>query len=165
MHHVVPNSVSESRRFRHALGSFVTGVAIVTAKPGDAAPVGMTINSFSSVSLDPPLVLWSLRREAWSYDRFRNAGHFVVNVLAAHQDGLAKQFARPVDDRFEGVDFTCNAHGAPCLSSSIACFECVTENTIDAGDHVIFIGRVENFTHSDDIPLVFCRGNLSSFRG
>lgn len=153
-------SAFDPKAFRRALGCFPTGVAVVTAKPASQPPVGITINSFASVSLSPPLVLWSLRRDAPSKDAILDADHFVVNVLDAHQLELARRFARPADDKFQGVETASNEWGAPCITGCVARFECRILSNFDGGDHIIFLGKVERFHHSDAAPLVFWQGNF-----
>lgn len=144
-----------SRDLRQALARFVTGVAIVTAADPDGAPLGLTINSFSSVSLDPPLVLWSLSHRSSSRAAFLAARHFAVNVLGAGQQDLSASFARPLADRFLGVDWRPGFGGAPVLAGCIATFECAAAGHIPAGDHLILLGRVERYQHRPGAPLVF----------
>jgi 3-hydroxy-9,10-secoandrosta-1,3,5(10)-triene-9,17-dione monooxygenase reductase component len=143
--------------FRQALGQFPTGVTVVTATNGDH-PVGMTANSFSSVSLDPPLVLWSLQRRAPSLPSFKAAGCFAVNVLATHQKKLCRHFSTPREDKFTDVEHRRGQNGCPLVEGAIARFECRTENIIEAGDHLIFLGRVERAMHRDGEPLIFSTG-------
>lgn len=145
--------------FRRALGSFPTGVTVVTARAPSGETVGVTANSFNSVSLDPPLVLWSLDKEARSLTAFRTAGFFAVNVLGADQLELSKHFARRQDDKFDSVEVDSGAGGCPLLTGCVARFQCRTEQTIDGGDHVIFVGRVLEFDHDTEAPaLAFYRG-------
>lgn len=148
----------DRRALRHALGHFATGVAVVTTRTDAGKLEGLTANSFSSVSLDPPLVLWCLRRDAASAPGFTAAGAFAVNVLAAHQHALSRHFATPAPDKFAGLRHAAGLHGCPLLADSLAHFECRTENAVDAGDHVIFIGRVLRLSHRDGEPLIFSAG-------
>lgn len=152
----------DTRAFRNALGCFPTGVVVITAKPEGRSPVGLTVNSFASVSLDPPLVLWSLRRDAPSKEAILEADHFVVNVLDEDQLDLARHFAKPATDKFDGVNIVANSWGAPYLANSVARFECKILDCINGGDHVIFLGKVEYFTHSAGTPLVFYHGMFAS---
>lgn len=157
----IPSAMSfDSRRFRDALGCFPTGVAIVTTSDANGKPVGLTCNSFSSVSLEPPLVLWSLRTTSKSVATFQNAGAFVINVLAEDQNILSNRFASSsIVNKFEGVSVSSGLHGIPIINACLASFECTTFAQYDAGDHVIFIGRVERFEHAGRAdPLVFYRG-------
>lgn len=146
---------SAARDLRQALARFVTGVAIVTAADPDGTPFGLTINSFSSVSLDPPLVLWSLSCRSSRREAFLAAGHFAVNVLGAGQQELSARFAHPLEDRFGGVEWSSGLGGAPVLAGCIAAFECAAAGHIPAGDHLILLGRVERFEHRPGTPLVF----------
>lgn len=148
----------DTRDFRRALGCFATGVAVITTRDGGGRPAGLTINSFTSVSLDPPLVLWSLSRHAASLPAFHDSEFFAVNVLAADQLDLSRRFARPSSDKFAGLGFVDGLGGVPLLDGTAACFECRTRHRYDGGDHVIFLGRVERYAHSDREPLVFGRG-------
>lgn len=146
------------RDLRRALGVFATGVTIVTARDRQDRPVGLTANSFSSVSLTPPLVLWSQSRHAPSHSRFQGARHFVVNVLAADQIELSRRFATRHEDKFAGVEHVMGDCGAPVLRGVAAYFECRKEFEYDGGDHVIFVGRVLRYAHTSKAPLLFCHG-------
>jgi flavin reductase (DIM6/NTAB) family NADH-FMN oxidoreductase RutF len=148
----------DRRDFRRALGQFATGVTVVTARTTDGRKVGVTVNSFSSVSLDPPLVLWSLSRQAPSFADFTHATHFAVNVLAANQHHLSRQFSTPLPDKFSGVEFAEGPAGVPLLSGVNAHFICRNVRQYDGGDHVIFLGEVEDYKYSDGEPLVFHSG-------
>ncbi|HJT00480.1 MAG TPA: styrene monooxygenase/indole monooxygenase family protein [Terriglobales bacterium] len=148
----------DRRDFRRALGQFATGVTVVTARTTDGRKVGVTVNSFSSVSLDPPLVSWSLSRQAPSFSDFTHATHFAVNVLAANQHHLSRQFSTPVPDKFSGVEFVEGPAGVPLLSGVNAHFVCRNVRQYDGGDHVIFLGEVEDYKYSDGEPLVFHSG-------
>ncbi|THU02604.1 flavin reductase family protein [Lampropedia puyangensis] len=136
-----------SRQLRDALGMFATGVTVVTTVDAAGVPVGLTINSFSAVSLEPPLILWSLVNTAGSRDAFLNSKGFVVNVLAAHQHDLAMQFASRSPDRFLNVPITRGTGGLPLLSGALAWFECKRYAEHLAGDHTIFIGQVQRVGH------------------
>lgn len=149
----------DCRAFRDTLGSFATGVTVVTALGEDGQRVGMTISSFNSVSLDPPLILWSLSRTSPNLDAFLRAGHYAVNVLAAGQEDVSNRFAARGDDRFAGVATHEGLGGAPLLDGCCASFECVNAHQYPGGDHVIFVGRVERFTQGEErLPLVFHSG-------
>lgn len=147
--------------FRAALGMFATGVTIVTARSASGEPVGLTANSFNSVSLEPPLVLWSLNQRSMSIGTFRAATHYAVNVLAAGQQDLALRFAAPVDDRWAGVDWRPGVAGAPLIEGAVAHFECFNKSRYDEGDHVIFVGQVEHCDHQPGAaPLLFHGGRF-----
>ncbi len=150
------------RDFRDALGSFATGVTIVTTRGKDGEPVGLTVNSFASVSLEPPLVLWSQSLYAQSLPAFQEASHFVVNVLAADQVELAKRFAGAHDNRFLNVEHIVPDHGAPVIASCAAHFECRNDARYYGGDHIIFLGRVERYAHVRKPTLLFCHGRYMS---
>ncbi len=151
-------SIIEAAHLRQALGRFATGVTIITTAAGEGKLEGLTANSFSSVSLDPPLVLWSLRRSAPSLQSFRDAGCFAVNVLASAQLGLAQHFARSQQDKFDGIAFRSGHGGCPILEGTLATFECSVETATDGGDHVIFIGRVHHAAFREGEPLIFSAG-------
>src|ERR1700704_5874834 len=118
------SSVIDPRDFRNALGTYATGVTIITATGADGKPYGLTCNSFASVSLTPPLVLWSLGMFSQRLSIFQNASHFAVNVLGASQQALAKQFSSSSEDKFTGVEWTAGRGGAPLLKGSVANFQC-----------------------------------------
>ncbi|MFT3663771.1 flavin reductase family protein [Piscinibacter sp.] len=148
-----------SLEFRAALGMFATGVTIVTARGADGVPVGLTANSFNSVSLTPPLVLWSLSRRANSMAAFHAGSHYAINILAADQHALAERFAAKQVDRFAGVAWHEGTAGAPLIEGAAAVFECFNRSRYDEGDHVIFVGEVERCTHRAGAqPLIFHGG-------
>ena len=145
--------------FRAALGMFATGVTIVTARGPGGAPVGLTANSFNSVSLVPPLVLWSLARSAGSMPAFEQGSHYAVNILAAEQHALAERFASKTADRFADVAFSEGAGGAPVIEGAVAVFECFNRSRYEEGDHVIFVGEVERCSLREGAtPLIFHGG-------
>lgn len=147
--------------FRVALGMFATGVTVVTARAANGKLVGLTANSFNSVSLNPPLVLWSLARAAGSMAVFSTGSHYAINVLAADQQALAQRFAAKGVDRWTGVAHTEGVAGAPLLAGAAATFECYNRSRYDEGDHVIFVGEVERCTHRPDAsPLLFHGGRF-----
>jgi flavin reductase (DIM6/NTAB) family NADH-FMN oxidoreductase RutF len=148
----------DSRSLRDALGEFATGVAVVTARSADGAPVGVTINSFASVSLEPPLVLWSLGLSSPSRAVFETCSHYAVNILAADQVELSQRFSQSQEDRFAGLALKVGAGGTPLLSGCSAWFECRNEIRYPGGDHVILVGYVENFRRETKSPLVFHGG-------
>ena len=149
----------DRRDYRRALGQFATGVTVVTARCGDGRRIGVTVNSFSSVSLDPPLVLWSLARQSASLADFTKATHFAVNVLESRQHHLSRQFSTPVPDKFSGVECGEGPSGVPLLGGTIAHFVCRNVRQYDGGDHVIFVGEVEAYKYGEGEPLVFHSGN------
>lgn len=152
-----PTAVS----LRRALGSFATGVTVVTAQ-GKAGDVGVTANSFSSVSLEPPMVLWSLRKASASLAAFTESGAFTVHVLAAHQQTLSDRFARAAGDKFAGLAVKRGVGGAPLIDDCAARFQCRLAFQYDGGDHVILVGEIVEFEHSDHPPLVFHGGRYGA---
>jgi 3-hydroxy-9,10-secoandrosta-1,3,5(10)-triene-9,17-dione monooxygenase reductase component len=150
-----------ARRFRGALGAFATGVTIVTTRDAEGRDVGLTANSFNSVSLEPPMVLWSLAKSARSLPAFLAATHFAVHVLAADQEELSLRFAARGSEKFAGLDLERSAAGVPLLRGCSARFQCRTAFRHEGGDHVIFVGAVESFDHSDHPPLVFHGGRYA----
>ncbi|MFV1366486.1 flavin reductase family protein [Mycolicibacterium elephantis] len=150
------------RDLRRALGQFATGVNVVTARSGDGRPVGMTVNSFSAVSLEPPLVSWCVRREAPSAPAFTAASHFAVHVLDAAHAHIARQFSTPSPDKFAEVDFNDGIADLPVLAGVIAHFECRNMRTVDVGDHIMLIGQIERYAARGGEPLIFHSGGFRS---
>ncbi len=158
-----PGDPGDPRAFRDALGCFSTGVTVITAMDAEGARIGLTANSFSSVSLNPPLVLWSLAQYSPNLPVFQNASHFAINVLGVDQADVAMQFARPVEDRFAGIATETGLGGAPLIKDAVARFQCRNEDRYYGGDHVIFLGAVEAYDTLEREPLVFCGGAFGSF--
>lgn len=150
--------------FRAALGTFPTGVTIVTTADAQGRPVGVTASSFNSVSLDPPLVLWSLAKTSGSLAAFRDSEEFAVHVLSARQEALSNRFAKKGEDKFASVDWTPGAAGVPYLADFAARFRCRTAHQYDGGDHVILVGEVLEFEHRPEPPLVFHGGAYAEAR-
>ena len=144
---------------RRALGRFVTGVTIVTCRDEHGEPVGLTANSFNALSLDPPLVLWSLRQASSTISAFTNASHFAINVLSVDQVDLSRRFARPSSAKFDAGEWTDGQGGAPLLGGCVAVFECRRHSHHAAGDHVLFIGEVERLGGTAATPLVYHAGH------
>jgi len=150
-----------TREFRASLAMFATGVTIVTARTPAGELIGLTANSFNSVSLEPPLVLWSLAQAAASLASFRTGSHYAINVLAAEQKALAERFALKGADRWQGVESVPGVGGAPLLAGAAATFECFNRSRYDEGDHVIFVGEVERCTwRPGATPLLFHGGRF-----
>ncbi|WP_257549384.1 flavin reductase family protein [Sphingopyxis sp. DBS4] len=147
--------------FRNALGSFATGVTIVTTCDKAGQDCGLTANSFNSVSLDPPMVLWSLARDSLSMEAFRDSEYFAVHVLAADQEPLSNGFARRGADKFAGLTPDRGAGNVPLLAGCAARFQCRTAYRYEGGDHVIFVGEVIAFDHDDRAPLLFHGGRYA----
>ncbi len=152
----------DTRHFRNALSQFATGVTVITTRLDDGRFFGLTASSFNSVSLDPPLVLWSLSQSASSLPVFTDNSHYVINVLSAEQAPLAERFAQRIDNRFEGVAFDLSHTGLPILHGAAAWFECHNRSRYPEGDHVIFVGEVERCNVLPQAALVFHNGRFVS---
>ena len=148
----------DSKELRTALGAFATGVTVVTARDPRGAPIAMTANSFSSVSLEPPLVLWSVNRAHDIADAFIEADHYAAHVLTHDQEDFANHFAGERTDKFDGIAYDTGLHGLPLLRDCCARFLCRTEQRYDGGDHVILLGRVLDMDVNAQEPLVFHGG-------
>lgn len=151
-------NIIDSKTLRKTLGAFTTGVTVITTLGEDGKRYGVTANSFSSVSLDPPLILWSQSVASRSHPAFRDTERFVVNILAADQSHVSDRFARSGDDKFEGVDIDDGLGGLPIIRGAAAFLECRKMATYPGGDHVVFLGQVENLFRADRAPLAFCDG-------
>lgn len=157
-----PPGDAQRIRYREALGRFPTGVAFAAACAPDGAPVGLLFNSFTSVSMDPPLVSWRLAHTARSRPVFSRAVHFAISVLAESQKALIEALRRPAEARFSGIQIRSGAGGAPVLEA--AAFECRTFSVNRAGDHDIFIGEVTSFESGADEPLAYLGGRFGQVR-
>ncbi|MFI4981859.1 MAG: flavin reductase, partial [Nevskiales bacterium] len=151
----------DAAEFRKALGSFATGVTIITTRAPDGAPMGLTANSFNSVSLSPPLVLWSLANTSMSLAAFRAAPYWAVHVLATDQEELSARFARRGESKFAGLDIESGVGEVPLLKGCSARFQCRTAFQYEGGDHVIFLGEVLAFDRNEAAPLVFHGGRYA----
>jgi len=151
----------DSTSFRETLGCFPTGVVVAATLGDGAAPVGLTINSFSSVSLDPPLILWSIALSAPSLSAFRDHPGFTINILSAEQQSLCTQFARPAVNKFAGIDWRPGYAGTPVISEALAVLECKTFRRYEGGDHEIILGEVVKIDLTDKKPLVYHRGHFA----
>lgn len=151
--------VDDKRKFRNALGHFATGVAVITTQSDDKAPIGITVNSFSSVSLDPPLILWSLDQGSDTLSIFRAAERFTVNILREDHRDISNRLARQGQHGLEGLATRQGKNGCPALEEALAHFECNVYAQHEAGDHIIILGRVTHFEYSEDgRPLLYHRG-------
>jgi len=152
----------DSRAFRDALGAFPTGVAVVTAANADV-PIGITVNSFTSVSLDPPLLLWCMDARSQRHDIFVAAPGFTISILGTGHQEVSSRLARPGEHRLDGFRLLPTELGPPALADSLAVFECVRESTLPGGDHTILVGRVLRFAQpGQGAPLLFYRGKYSA---
>ena len=153
----------DTRAFRQALGCFPTGVAVVTAQPMESHPVGITVNSFTSVSLDPPLVLWCLDKKSDRFAAFTQAAGFVVSILGTAHEEVSSRLAKRGAHSLDGIDLLETEMGPPALADALAIFECATHAVHDGGDHAILIGQVVRFARRDaGAPLVFFKGRYSA---
>jgi 4-hydroxyphenylacetate 3-hydroxylase, reductase component len=154
----------DTRAFRNALGCFPTGVTLVTARGAESDPMGITVNSFTSVSLDPPLILCCLHRLSRRFETFINADAFTVSVLDAIHEAVSSRLAKPGEHRLEGIPLIATKTGAPALADALAVFECQRHAVYDGGDHAVLVGRVEDFRFRYiGSPLVFFRGRYHPF--
>lgn len=152
---------AQARDFRDALGCFATGVTIVTIQT-DSGPMGFTANSFASLSMDPPLVLWSPAKSSSRFEQFANAKHYAIHILAHDQADHIKNFHRG-GLGFEGMSFQHNAEGVPLIKDTLARFDCEQHSTHEGGDHLIVVGRVLRYAMRDGAPLVFSKGQYGGF--
>ncbi len=149
----------EAREFRNALGRFATGVCVITTVSDSGEPLGLTANSFSSVSLDPPLVLWSLQNNSEVFDIYSRARHYVINVLEHSQVELSGRYARKGDHRLAAEHFSKGVNGAPVVDGALVSFECELHTVYEGGDHLIILGRVGHVhTREGGEPLLFYTG-------
>ena len=152
----------DPRAFRDCLSRFATGITVVTCKDAEGTPHGMTVNSFNSVSLDPPLILFSLARDARSLASFETATSYAVNVLSADQMDISQKFSSVGVEKWQDTSWSDGELGAPLLADVMATFECYPETTVDGGDHIIFIGRVEQCSQNEDaMPLLYYAGRYA----
>ncbi|HEY5828969.1 MAG: flavin reductase family protein [Hyphomicrobiaceae bacterium] len=159
---LIGESALDERHLRNALGRFVTGVTVITTHTPDGRLEGLTVNSFSAVSLDPPLVLWSLRAASSCLPGFESAGHFAVNVLGTWQFDLSQHFARRGAHKFQSITHASGLGGCPLLHDALATFECSKQTRVVGGDHVVFFGRVERAVYREGEPLVFGAGKYGT---
>lgn len=150
----------DSLQFRQALSQFATGVTVITGKLADGEFFGVTINSFNAVSLEPPLVLFSLAHSAGSMPAFAASNAYVINVLADDQAEVAQRFSRPGEDRFHALSFALSERGLPVLAGTVAWFECHHRSRYNEGDHAIFVGQVERCHSRPHRTLGFHRGRF-----
>ncbi|MDR2851888.1 MAG: flavin reductase family protein [Burkholderiaceae bacterium] len=153
----------QPKTLRGVLGAYPTGVAIVTTRTGGGRAVGLTINSFASLSLDPPLVLWSLVNHSPSLAVFRTCTHFAINVLSMGQEELARRFANPaIADKFDSVQVQETPEGIPVIAGAVATLVCANDQQSDAGDHLLLFGRIQRITNAGGAPLVFHAGRFTT---
>lgn len=154
-----------SDEFRRVLGHFATGVTIVTTCDAAAAPAGLTVSAFTSLSLDPPLILVCVDHKAQSYTALRDCGRFAVNVLTTGQEAASRRFASTRLDKFDGIPYHLSDLGLPLLDDALVCLECAKIGAHVEGDHTIFVGRVERTSVNGGDPLVYYRGQYNRLQG
>ena len=152
----------EDQKLRQCLGKFATGVTVVSCRDQSGAPCGITVNSFCSVSLDPPLILWNIAKVSRSIQAFLNAEYFAINVLGSEQENLSARFAQSEPNLFSGVDYEYSQQQVPIIDGALAWFECRTHDIHPGGDHHIIVGEVIEYQATDGNPLLFYAGNYSS---
>ena len=165
--YIKPNKTSEEyklavEKLREAFGSFTTGVTIVTTLQSDGIPRGFTANSFSSVSLDPPLLLVCLSKTALSYNIFTNSKYFAINVLSQKQKHISALFSTQSKEKFNSTNWEYGYNEMPLLTESLSTFVCSKEKLVDAGDHSILIGRIDDFSMNEGKPLLYYKGQYVS---
>ncbi|MGX9132979.1 flavin reductase family protein [Rummeliibacillus sp. JY-2-4R] len=152
--------MTQQEEFKKALGNYPTGVTVVTTFDQEDVPVGLTVNSFASVSIDPLLILWSIDKKSKSLDVFKNAKKFAVNILASDQDKLCFLFSSKVIDRFAECKWNRSENSLPVLEDTASVLECETYQQVEAGDHLILIGKVKNIVNSGKAPLLYHQRNV-----
>ena len=162
MKQVLLDGSHDTRELRNALGRFPTGVTVITTCTPGGKREGLTANSFSALSLDPPLVLWSIGRKSNALASFIESGHFAINVLRADQADVSHRFATPSADKFDGLTVATGTGGSPLLPGVLASFECKIEATIEGGDHLLFVGRVHRIAYGEGEPLIFNAGRYAT---
>ncbi|QFF97766.1 flavin reductase [Psychrobacillus glaciei] len=156
------NQIGQIEIFKAAMGNYPTGVTVVTAFNQEGKPMGMTVNSFTSVSLDPLLILWSIDKRVYAYNDFLKADKFTVNILAADQGVLCTLFSSKVEDRFSQCDWKTSELNLPVLSGSLAVLQCKVHKQIEAGDHTVLIGEVLDIQNDSKEPLLYHRRNIGA---
>jgi flavin reductase (DIM6/NTAB) family NADH-FMN oxidoreductase RutF len=154
-------SIEQLQDLRRCIGKFATGVTVVTCD-GSAGPCGITANSFSSVSLQPPLLLWNIAKVSNSLQAYLDAEYFAINILGAGQRTLSSHFAQSDHTLWDNIEYNRSANNVPLLPNTVACFECRTHQIHDCGDHFIIVGEIESFRSSNDEPLVFYAGQYAA---
>ena len=154
-------NIDNEALLRKSLGMFSTGITIVTTVDNNKIPIGMTVNSFASVSLNPPLVLWSIDKKQPSYDIFLNASGYAVNILSKNQKDLCLNFSSPIENKFDNVDWNFSESGHPIIDGTLAWFDCLKWNYYDGGDHQILVGEVKSYNYIEDEPLLYWNGKIT----
>ena len=149
------------KNLRNVLSKFATGVTVVSTIDCDGKPIGMTANSFTSVSLDPPLVLWNIGINQPSYNAFLKAKGYSVSILSKEQKDICDLFSSPIENKFSDIDYTLTDNGFPIIQKSLAWFDCLKWNNYPGGDHQILVGEIKNFYADENDPLIFWNGSLA----
>ncbi|SMY08039.1 flavin reductase family protein [Flavimaricola marinus] len=152
----------DPRALRDAFGQFASGITVVSLLDGDGRPTGVTVSSFSSLSLEPALCLFSLGKSQMSCKWIDSGNGFNINILSAEQEASAWQFAKPLEDKFDGVEWYAGRNALPVLKGSLCHFECAKWNVYDGGDHIIVVGQITHFERGDGDPLLFYRGKMAT---
>lgn len=152
----------DPRKLRDVLGQFATGVTVMTTQGDNGAPVGITVNSFASVSLDPPLIVWSIGLNSPSLGAFRRHSAFAINIMCADSKELALNFARPSENKFANINWTAGLDDVPVLDDAAAVIQCRVETRVAGGDHEIYVGRVFDFHNAEKAPLLYHKGNFAT---
>ena len=150
-----------NKNLRNVLSKFATGVTIVSTIDLDGEPIGMTVNSFTSVSLDPPLVLWNIGINQPSYESFLKAKGYSVSILSKDQKDICDLFSSPIENKFSNIDYSLSDNGFPIIKKSLAWVDCLKWNNYPGGDHQILVGEVKNFNAFENDPLIFWNGSLA----
>lgn len=148
----------DPRELRNCFGKFATGITVITSNTKNGKKIGLTVNSFSSLSIDPPMILWSLDNRSFNLEDLKEASHFAVNVLASDQMEISNNFASRAEDKFDGIEIFDGKNGMPILKDTVAYLECKNVNQYPGGDHTIFVGEVVNFEISNKKPLLYANG-------
>ena len=158
---LISKNIDKETSLKKSLGIFSTGIAVVTTTDQTKSPLGMTVNSFASVSLNPALVLWSIEKKQPSYDIFLNSNGYAVNILTKTQNDLCTLFSSPIEDKFKNVKWNLSENGHPIIHESLAWFDCVKWNYYDGGDHKILVGKVISHHHTEKEPLLYWNSKIS----
>lgn len=157
-----PAAAAPKPELRHAFGRFPTGIAVITTLDEDGQPYGITVNSFASVSMSPPMLSWNVIRGSRAHATIGQAQRFVVNILSQDQRHVAQQMASRMEDRFHGVAVRHSSEGLPVIEDALATFECEVHAMVEAGDHDIVLGRIQYFEHREGAPLVYWQGRYAT---
>lgn len=155
-------NIEQEALFRKALGNYPTGVTVVTGLDENDEPIGLTVNSFASVSIDPLLILWSIDENVSTYQTFKNIDKFAVNILAENQMDLALLFSTKEEERFDNCEWTLSAHGVPVLADAVATLECSMFKAVEVGDHTTLFGEVKHIIATDQSPLLYHKRHLGA---